>query len=169
MRKIQLNTEQRPFVMVYQDFLESEKLDIYEKMIFIILKRFADDKSQCFPSLNKLAKISGLSKRKIQDTLKKLENKNIIKIEHRTKSDGSLSSNIYTLYDYGELWKEEQKEKELNKSEPTTEQICQTLKSQQDYKMSKDKSQGKFNDFLQNQYDFDELEQVLLEASLRSV
>lgn len=73
-------------------------------MVFIALKMFADDNNQCFPSLKKLADISRISKRKIQDTLKSLEQKHIISIESRSRADGGDTSNLYTLYDFKELW-----------------------------------------------------------------
>lgn len=73
-------------------------------MVFIALKKFANSKNQCFPSLKKLADITQMSKRKIQDTLKELEQKHIIGIENRTRADGGNTSNLYTLYDFKELW-----------------------------------------------------------------
>lgn len=102
--KIKSATDQRPFIMVYHDFLDSEVIGSHEKMVFIALKKFADSKNQCFPSLKKLSDVTGLSKRKIQDTLKELEQKHIITIESRLRADGGTTSNLYTLYDFKELW-----------------------------------------------------------------
>ena len=103
--KIKSATDQRPFIMVYQDFLESDLLDNhYQKLVYVYLKKFADSKNQCFPSLKKLSDVTGLSKRKIQDTLKELEQKHIITIESRLRADGGTTSNLYTLYDFKELW-----------------------------------------------------------------
>ncbi|NCB96107.1 MAG: helix-turn-helix domain-containing protein [Negativicutes bacterium] len=103
-KRIQSATDQRPFIMVYQDFLESELLGTHEKLLFIVLKKFANSKNQCFPSLKKIADVTGMSKRKVQDTLKELEQKNVIAIEGRNRTDGGYSSNLYTLYDFKELW-----------------------------------------------------------------
>lgn len=102
--KIKSATDQRPFIMVYHDFLESTMISSHEKIVFIALKKFADSKNQCFPSLKKLSEITGLSKRKIQDTLRELEQKHIISIGHRLREDGGTTSNLYTLYDFKELW-----------------------------------------------------------------
>lgn len=104
-KKIKSATDQRPFVMVYHDFLESDILTVYEKMVFIALKKFANGNAQCFPSLNKLADITRISKRKVQDTLKSLEKKHIISIESRSREDGGDTSNLYILHDFKELWK----------------------------------------------------------------
>ena len=157
--KIKSATDQRPFIMVYHDFLDSDVIGSHEKMVFIALKKFADSKNQCFPSLKKLSDVTGLSKRKIQDTLKELEQKHIITIESRLRADGGTTSNLYTLYDFKELWNagssEEMaavvdeyedkklislleakgytviKEKEPDTTEPTKDQLNQALMNNQ--------------------------------------
>lgn len=103
-KKIKSATDQRKFIIIYHDFLESNLLTSHEKMVFIALKKFADSNNQCFPSLKKLANITQISKRKIQDILKSLEQKHIIGIESRSRTDGGDTSNLYTLYDFKELW-----------------------------------------------------------------
>lgn len=103
-RKMKSITDQRPFVMVYHDFLESDIINPHEKIVFIALKKFANSRNQCFPSLKKLSDISGLSKRKVQDILKELEKKHIITIENRLNANGGIASNLYTLYDFKEMW-----------------------------------------------------------------
>lgn len=103
-KKLKSATDQRSFTMVYHDFLESDLLSTHEKMVFIALKKFADSRGQCFPSLKKLSDITKISKRKIQDTLKSLEQKHVIGIEKREREDGGNTSNLYTLHDFKELW-----------------------------------------------------------------
>ena len=124
MNEIKTSTDQRNFSMIYHDFLDSDFLDSYEKMIFIYLKRFADSEGKCFPSINKLAKVSKFSKSTILRTLKSLEEKEVISIEHR-KTDKGNKSNIYTLHDYAGTWQK----KEL--SAPTTD----AQESQHKYKI----------------------------------
>jgi len=102
--KIKITTDQRPFIMVYRDFMESQLLDSNEKLLFIALKNFANTDGKCFPSIAKLSKATGISKRVIQRTIKKLEEKGVIKIEIRNREDGGQTSNVYTLYDFRELW-----------------------------------------------------------------
>ena len=104
-KKIQLATDQRPFIMVYQDFLESNILDnYYQRLVYIYLKKFADSKNQCYPSVKTISKQSGISVNKVKITLKELEEKGIIAKVNRSRPDGGKSSNLYTLYDYRELW-----------------------------------------------------------------
>lgn len=102
--KIQSVTDQRSFIIVYNDFLESTILTSYEKIVFIVLKKFADNKNRCFPSLSKISKNSGLSKRKVQNIIKSLEEKKIISVKKRKKEDGGLTSNLYVLHDLKEIW-----------------------------------------------------------------
>lgn len=103
--KIKSATDQRPFVMVYHDFLESDLLDNhYQKLVYIYLKKFADSKNQCFPSVKTLAKLTKISVNKVKTTLAELEQKGVIIKENRVRPDGGKSSNRYTLYDFKELW-----------------------------------------------------------------
>ena len=103
--KIKSATDQRPFIMVYQDFLESDLLDNhYQKLVYVYLKKFADSKNQCFPSVKTLSKLTKISVNKVKLTLAELEKKGVISKENRTRPDGGKSSNLYTLYDFKELW-----------------------------------------------------------------
>lgn len=104
-QKIKSATDQRPFIMVYQDFLESDLLDNhYQKLVYVYLKKFADSKNQCFPSVKTLSKLTKISVNKVKQTLAELEQKGVISKENRTRPDGGKSSNLYTLYDLKELW-----------------------------------------------------------------
>lgn len=105
-KKIQSATDQRPFIMVYQDFLESDLLDnCYQKLIYIYLKKFADSNNQCFPSIKKLSSLTKIGSTKIKQTLAELEEKGVISKVNRNRSDGGKTSNLYTLYDFAEIWK----------------------------------------------------------------
>lgn len=107
-KKIQSSTDQRPFIMVYQDFLESNVLDNYfQKLVYIYLKKFADSKNQCYPSVKTISKLSGISVNKIKITLNELEEKGVLVRENRNRPDGGKTSNLYTLYDFKELWNAE--------------------------------------------------------------
>lgn len=104
-KKIKSATDQRPFIMIYQDFLDSDLLDNhYQKLVYIYLKKFADSNHQCFPSIRKLSILTKIGTSKIKQTLAELEEKGLISKENRRKSDGGKTSNLYTLYDYAEIW-----------------------------------------------------------------
>lgn len=104
-KKLKAASDQRPFVMVYHDFLESDLLDYYEKLVFIYLKKFTNTNiNQCFPSVKTLSGLTGISVNKVKSILKSLEEKGVISKSNRSRPDGGKSSNSYTLYDYAEIW-----------------------------------------------------------------
>jgi hypothetical protein len=68
-------------------------LDIYEKMIYVVLCRYTNSgKDEAFPKLDTIAKKGSMSKRKVIDCIKSLEEKLLIK---KVKRDNS--SNIYYI------------------------------------------------------------------------
>lgn len=111
--KIKSATDQRRFTLVYNDFLESDILNYYEKMVFIALKKFADNETmRAFPSLKTISKITGISLSQVRRSLDRMEQLGIIAVEHRTNKEKGHQSNIYTLYDYAELWSVDSSNKE---------------------------------------------------------
>lgn len=156
MSRIKLNTDQRPFIMIYHDFIESELLsNPYQVALYVCLKKFADKNNQCFPSLKKIAKVSKMSQRKAQETLKEFEEKHIITIENRVGADGGKSSNLYTLNDCKEIWNAEdidEVEKILDEAEEkrmidllTAKGYCISKEKGLDSEPSKEQSQAPNN------------------------
>lgn len=104
-KKIKMYTDQRPFTIIYNDCLKSDLFDNhYQIVIYVFLKMFADKNNQCYPSIKTLSKLSKIGITKVKITINELEEKHLISKEHRTRPDGSQSSNLYTLYDFKELW-----------------------------------------------------------------
>lgn len=104
-RKIKSATDQRKFTIVYNDFLESDLLDKHEKLIYIAIKRFADNETlTAFPSLKTLHKMTGISIRWIKRSIERMEEIGVISVEHRTSEEKGNESNLYTLHDYAEIW-----------------------------------------------------------------
>lgn len=93
------------FTILHNEFIETEILSGNEKLVFMAIKRhLGNQRKTASPSLATIAKYSRLSKRTVQRTLKELEVKGIIKIEHeQTKTKGNIS-NAYTVYDYKAIW-----------------------------------------------------------------
>lgn len=81
------------YTMVDNSILDNENYDIYQKSLYIALKRFANLHSgQAFPGAKKLSDISGMSERKVRSTLKELADLKLIDIEHRLHQ-----TSIYTI------------------------------------------------------------------------
>ena len=104
-KKIKSATDQRKFTLVYNDFLESDLLNYYEKMVFITLKKFADNETmRAFPSLKTIHSITGISLSQVRRSIEHMEELGVLSVEHRTDKDRGHQSNLYTLYDYAEIW-----------------------------------------------------------------
>lgn len=102
-------TDQRKFTMVYHDFLDSSILDGKEKIIYILLKRYltlGSDEGKVFPKIQTLMEQSGMAKGTVTNIIKSLKKKGVLQVKRR----GLNKSNIYTLYDYADIWKCESKE-----------------------------------------------------------
>lgn len=93
MNEVRSNRKEWTFTIVENDVLDTEELDIYQKMTYIALCKFADKRnSRSFPSVATLAKIVGASDRKITNVLKELVDKKFITIEYRNQK-----TSVYTL------------------------------------------------------------------------
>lgn len=104
-KKAEAVINQRPFVMIYQDFLESDILEsCYQKIIYIYLKLFADANGKCFPSIKRLARLTKISINKVKSTLSELIHMGLVSKEHRIRPDGGTDSNLYTINDTAETW-----------------------------------------------------------------
>lgn len=104
-KKIRTATDQRKFTLVYNDFLESDLLNYYEKLVFITLKKFSNnDNMKAFPSLKKIQAITGISLSQVRRSIEHMEELGVIGVEHRKDDEKGNQSNIYTLYDYAEVW-----------------------------------------------------------------
>ncbi len=138
-KKIELSTDQRPFTIVFNDFLETNLLDWNEKRIFIYLKKFANNNNQCFPSIKTLCKLSQLSNKTVIKALKGLEEKHIIIKQSRKSEQQGYKSNLYTLHDNAEMWKcENAEELKIVTRETELERSIRILKNA-GYNITKEK------------------------------
>lgn len=104
-KRIRQATDQRKFTLVYHDFMESKLLDYKEKLIFIAIKRYANNETlKAFPSLKTISGITGISQRTIQRCIEHMVDIGVISVEHRVDPDKGNQSNVYTLYDFAEIW-----------------------------------------------------------------
>ena len=115
-------------------------LDAYEKLIFITLKKFADnDTNQCFPGVKKISEITGLSVRKVQYCINHMTSLGVIKVEERFYDEGGHKSNLYTLHDYEGVWKINGRED----TEVVAKKVAEELETERLLSMLKEKKDGK--------------------------
>jgi hypothetical protein len=84
------------WTQVPNKILDDPRLSCKEKMVLIVLHRYAYNKNNCFPAIKTIAGMSGISVKTIQQILNVLENKHFIK---RHTRPGFVS--IYELINFG--------------------------------------------------------------------
>ena len=93
---------ERPFTIVYNDFIDnSGVLSCTEKMVMLVLMRYGE---KSFPSVPKIARSVGATDRTVQNTIKSLIKKGIVKKEYRFSEKGDHTTNIYTIIDNAAVW-----------------------------------------------------------------
>ena len=84
-----------PFTLIENALLECKNLGIYEKMVFIMLKKCGGKSGCIFPGVNTLADWMGCSRRQVQKCISSLSAKGLVRrIPRKNKS------NIYVLLDF---------------------------------------------------------------------
>ncbi|HPC31311.1 MAG TPA: helix-turn-helix domain-containing protein [Candidatus Paceibacterota bacterium] len=98
MRQSYFNKEQKRkmrkrFAWVSYEVLEDEDLTSSDKVVYMVLSRFADNETQeCYPSFGKIRKLSGLTDTTISTSIKHLEEKEYIEV---SRNAGKV--NMYQL------------------------------------------------------------------------
>lgn len=81
------------YTIIDNEIVETESLDIYEKMLYIALKRFANIQTgKAFPGVKRLAEMSGMSHRKAQLVINSLTDKKFIAVDYR-----GHQTSLYTI------------------------------------------------------------------------
>ena len=70
--------------------------DAGEKFVLIALAKHADDNLQCYPSIARLSKLTGLATSTVKLKLKSLEQSGYLQVQRRSKN-GRKTSNLYFL------------------------------------------------------------------------
>lgn len=81
------------YTIIDNDIVETESLDIYEKMLYISLKRFANIQTgKAFPGVKRLSEMAGMSHRKAQLVISSLVEKKFIAVDYR-----GYQTSLYTI------------------------------------------------------------------------
>lgn len=89
--------DRRPgFLRVYNDLYDryGAQLGPYGLAVYVALCRYANEDSECWPSYGKIAKGTGMSKRKVIYEIQKMEALQIIAVERNQNT-----SNVFILLD----------------------------------------------------------------------
>lgn len=124
-----MEIEHEPFWQIGSYTIHS--LDtIYQKMMYVMLRQYIDDKKQCFPSVKTLAEECSMSVAKATEVLKELEEKKIITKTSRYLESGGQTSNIYTIHDHVKVKPKQTKPKPINDSVPEFEALTAKQKKE---------------------------------------
>lgn len=105
MDKIIDNTTGFHFTIVDNYILDCASLNAVEQVVYIHLKKYAQQSNKCFPGVARLAEDAASSANTIRKVLKSLRAKGLIDIQQRINA-----SNEYTLLPYPEFAKEAKEE-----------------------------------------------------------
>ena len=85
------------FTMVENSVIEDERLLPSEKLVYVVLSKFASQERSCFPSLSTLSKLSGYSKSTVVRAIKRLSSLGYLTKERRKDEVRGNISTFYTL------------------------------------------------------------------------
>lgn len=88
-----LNAKINGFTKVPNMFLIRQDINIYEKMIMIVLKKYKMNKIRCWPAIKTIAKDARCGITKAKETVKDLEKKGMLKIY----KEKGIKSNVYEI------------------------------------------------------------------------
>lgn len=97
MNKIKLEDKRiKNFTMVENEVIDSSDLSSTEKLVYIILCRFAWH-GECFPSFATIAERAGISRRHAVRVINALCEKGLLEKQKQKKNKGNFCSNAYTI------------------------------------------------------------------------
>ncbi|MFQ4188153.1 helix-turn-helix domain-containing protein [Clostridioides difficile] len=164
------DARKREWFWLENDIVDREDLGIYEKMIYIVLARYSDNESCCFPSYKTIALKCGCSERQAKSVVKILENKGLIKKENRIKSNSNeKESNIYFVLTAklgGEYDAQQVVNMMHNPSAPHAQQVVHEVHSKKTYNK---KTYIKSNTTPQNEPKTDYLDLSFLDLDIEKV
>ena len=85
------------FTMVENSVIEDERLLPSEKLVYVVLSKFASQERSCFPSLSTLSKLSGYSKSTVVRAINRLSSLGYLTKERRKDEVRGNISTFYTL------------------------------------------------------------------------
>ncbi|MCL0101025.1 helix-turn-helix domain-containing protein, partial [Peptococcaceae bacterium] len=85
------------FFIADNAIFDRKDLSANEKLVYLYFCRRANSENKAWPSYQRIADDSGLSRRTVIDVIKKLINKNLLKKNTRLDPSGNHASNEYTL------------------------------------------------------------------------
>lgn len=140
---VQSANKERCFTKCYHDFMDCTLLTGEEKIIFLILKRFLDvrtDQGDVFPSLETVCRLSGMTEKTVRKHIKSLQKKGVVTVKRR----GLTKSNLYVINDRKDMWKAQTIEELQTVAVETTEEKAIRYLREKGYTVTKEKELASF-------------------------
>lgn len=118
-----MNQRRPGFFCIDNSFFKqySSTMGPYGYMVYSSLLSYADETGECFPKQSTIAKATGISERKVRDSLLHLENEGFIRSEYR----GNGRSNVYYIVPESELDRHNMPESNGNDGEQPAQYAAQ--------------------------------------------
>ena len=150
------------FTQIFNSFLDSDMLTQYEKLVFIAIKSFADNKTkQAYPSLATISRITGTSLSQVRRSIKHMEELGVLDIQRRKSERYGNVQNLYRIHDDPKFWSRDNSEDDDNAvaQELSNETLISVLETR-GFKVTKDikkepstgTDQSSVGDTFRNQY-----------------
>ncbi len=87
-----------PFFQVPNELLEDERTSVYHIAVFAALAMHANHDRRAWPSVNRLSKLTGVSRRKVVSVIQEVQDFGWLKVSQRWDAErGGNTSNMYEL------------------------------------------------------------------------
>lgn len=94
--KLAKDLKPKKFTILDDNLILRKDLNSYEKIIYIVLLKYSNEESYCFPSYKTISEGAGCSLSTVKKTIKSLEDKGLIKkVSRKIKDKKENNSNLY--------------------------------------------------------------------------
>ncbi len=97
MAKIQKNWDDGVYISQRSIWVQDD-LNVYEKIVWMCLEKYANGKDSAWPSLSTIARECSISKSQVKRTIKSLIEKGLLLKEIRKTDRGDFKTNLYILF-----------------------------------------------------------------------
>ena len=126
MKKRVIDKRRKEKFMVDDEYLngQAKLCGIYATGVYMVLCRHVDKEQQCFPSITLMMDKLSIGRNSVLRGLKKLEERNLLKIEKTRSKKGKWLNNVYVLLDKSEWIYDHVPEKDLDIHVPLRTNPC---------------------------------------------
>ena len=112
------------YTIVNNGLIETELLTIYEKMVYIVIRKHLNQETQkAFPGMATISREARISKKQVIRSIKGLEEKGLLTVKRECTKYNEKKTNIYYFNDFARLWEA----KTVSELQEIASETCNTL------------------------------------------